>query len=219
MTAIRPLAAPLSRPIRLTVLISGGGTTMVNLWDALARGELCAQIPLVIASRPDCAGIQKARDRGLSCEVVARKSFPDVAAFSHAVFQHCRAAAADLVICAGFLALLKIPKDFQHRVMNIHPALIPAFCGHTFHGRRVHEAVLERGCKITGCTVHFVDDEYDHGPIIVQRAVPVLDGDTPDALAARVFEEECIAYPEAIRRFASGRMIIVGSTVKEENPA
>jgi formyltetrahydrofolate-dependent phosphoribosylglycinamide formyltransferase len=213
MTAIRPLAEPLRRPIRLVVLISGGGTTLVNLWDTIRRGELSAEIPLVIASRADCGGIEKARLHGVPCEVFTRKSFPSTEAFSAPIFQRCREVRTDLVICGGFLSLLKIPHDFRYRVMNIHPALIPAFCGHGFHGHAVHEAVLQRGCKVSGCTVHFLDDEYDHGPIIVQRTVPVLDGDTPDTLAARVFQEECAAYPEAIRLFASGRMEINGSNV------
>jgi phosphoribosylglycinamide formyltransferase 1 len=217
MTAFRPLAEPLQRPIRLVVLISGGGTTLVNLVDTIRRGELSAEIPLVIASRAHCGGIEKARLLGVTCEVITRKSYSSTDAFSEAIFQRCRDVAADLVICGGFLALLRIPIDFQHRVMNIHPALIPAFCGHGFHGQAVHEAVLRRGCKVSGCTVHFVDDEYDHGPIIVQRTVPVLDGDTPDTLAARVFQEECAAYPEAIRMFASGRMVISGATVGHES--
>ena len=118
------------------------------------------------------------------------------------------------MICGGFLALLKIPADFSGRVINIHPSLIPAFCGHGFHGSRVHEAALARGAKVSGCTVHFVDDEYDHGPIIIQHVVPVLDEDTPTELAARVFTAECEALPEAIRLFASGRLEIDGSRVR-----
>jgi phosphoribosylglycinamide formyltransferase-1 len=112
----------------------------------------------------------------------------------------------ELVVMGGFLKHLLIPTDFSGRVMNIHPSLIPAFCGQGFFGRRVHEAVLEYGARISGCTVHFVDDEYDHGPIIMQRAVPVLDDDSPASLAARVFAHECEAYPEAIQLFAEGRI-------------
>ena len=115
---------------------------------------------------------------------------------------------------AGFLARLEIPADFAQRVINIHPALIPAFCGHGMHGRHVHAAVLERGCAVSGCTVHFCDNEYDHGPIILQQCVPVADDDTPETLAARVFEAECTAYPEAIRRFATGRLRIEGRRVR-----
>jgi folate-dependent phosphoribosylglycinamide formyltransferase PurN len=115
---------------------------------------------------------------------------------------------------AGFLQLLQVPDDFQNRVMNIHPALISAFCGKGYYGHHVHEAALAYGVKVSGCTVHFADNVYDHGPIILQRTVPVLDGDTPDALAARVFEEERIAYPEAIRLFAEGRLRVEGRVVR-----
>lgn len=217
MTEIRPQTEPLTRPIRLVVLISGGGTTLVNLWDTIQRGELSAEISLVIASRPNCGGIGKAQDRGIKCQVISRKEFSSTETFSESIFRHCREVAADLVICGGFLALLRIPQDFQYRVINIHPSLIPAFCGSGFHGHHVHEAVLKRGCKISGCTVHFVDDEYDHGPIILQRPVPVLSHDTPESLADRVFQEECVAYPEAIRRFASAELRIHGAVVSSNS--
>jgi formyltetrahydrofolate-dependent phosphoribosylglycinamide formyltransferase len=214
MTVIRPFPKPLDRPVRLVVLISGGGTTLVNLCDHISTGQLSAEIPLVIASRSNCGGIEKASARGVPCEVISRKSFDSTPQFSEAIFKRCRNVGADLVICGGFLALLKIPADFANRVLNIHPSLIPAFCGHGYHGHAVHEAVLKRGCKFSGCTVHLVDDEYDHGPIVLQRVVPVKDDDTPDSLAARVFAEECLAYPEAIRHMVSGRFEIVGSTTR-----
>lgn len=198
----------LDRPIRLGVLISGGGTTLVNFLKKIKAGELNAEIAVVIASREGVAGIERAREAGLPCEVIARKTFDSVENFSSAIFDRCRAAQVDLVTLAGFLSLIRIPPDFERRVLNIHPALIPAFCGQGFHGHHVHEAVLARGVKLSGCTVHFADNEYDHGPIIVQRAVPVLEGDTPDTLAARVFEAECDAYPEAIRLFAEGRLSV-----------
>ncbi|MFM9962084.1 MAG: phosphoribosylglycinamide formyltransferase [Planctomycetaceae bacterium] len=196
----------LDRPIRLGVLISGGGTTLVNFLKKIQAGELNAEIAVVIASREGIAGIERAREAGLPCEVIARKRFDSVERFSEAIFDRCRAAQVDLVTLAGFLSLIRIPSDFERRVLNIHPALIPAFCGQGFHGHHVHEAALARGVKLSGCTVHFADNEYDHGPILVQRAVPVLVDDTPDTLAARVFEAECEAYPEAIRMFAEGRL-------------
>lgn len=198
-------------PIRLGVLISGGGTTLVNFLEKRKAGELDAEIPLVIASRPDCQGVDRTRAAGLRCEVVSRKDYDTVESFSDRVFELCREANVDLVTLAGFLYLVRIPVDFRHRVMNIHPSLIPAFCGQGFYGHHVHEAVLKRGAKISGCTVHFADNEYDHGPIIVQQAVPVLDDDTPDSLAARVFQAECDAYPAAIRRFATGRLKVTGN--------
>lgn len=198
-------------PVRLGVLISGGGTTMLNFLEKIAAGELPAEIGLVIASRADCRGVERAREAGLRCEIVSRKDYDSVEPFSDRIFELCREANIDLVTFAGFLSLVHIPGDYTHRVMNIHPSLIPAFCGKGFYGHHVHEAVLERGAKVSGCTVHFADNEYDHGPIIVQEAVPVQDDDTPDSLAARVFEAECHAYPEAIRRFATGRLTVEGS--------
>lgn len=214
MAALRPLPAPLNRTIRLAVLISGGGTTMTNLMSKIRDCLLDAEIVTVIASRPDCAGVPRATDLGLDCAVIQRKNFASVEQFSDEIFETCDRADVDLVICAGFLALIKIPARYAGRVINIHPSLIPAFCGKGFHGHHVHEAVLKRGAKFSGCTVHFVDDEYDHGPIILQKVVPVLDDDTPDSLAARVFELECEALPEAIRAFASGRLEIDGSRVR-----
>jgi phosphoribosylglycinamide formyltransferase-1 len=168
----------------------------------------------VIASRSDCRGIERAREAGLRCEVVERRPFASVAEFSNAVFALCREARVDLVALAGFLSLIEIPPDFEYRVMNVHPALIPAFCGAGFYGHKVHEAVLARGAKVSGCTVHFADNHYDHGPIIAQTAVDVLDDDTPDSLAARVFAAECQTYPAAINLFAQGRLEIVGNRVR-----
>jgi phosphoribosylglycinamide formyltransferase 1 len=145
---------------------------------------------------------------------VPRRGAASAGDFSQAVFDGLRAAEVDLVVLGGFLARLEIPADFAHRVMNIHPALIPAFCGAGMHGKHVHAAVLARGCTVSGCTVHFCDNEYDHGPIILQRCVPVEFDDTPESLAARVFEEECKAYPEAIRLYAAGRLRIEGTRVR-----
>lgn len=186
----------------------------MNLARQIEAGALAAEIPIVIASRGDCGGIAKSEAAGLPCAVIRRKDFSSLEEFSESVFARCREARADLIICAGYLALLKIPADYQQRVLNIHPSLIPAFCGQGYHGEKVHAAALERGVKVSGCTVHFVDDEYDHGPIVVQRTVPVLDDDTPATLAARVFAEECQAYPEAIRLFAAGRLEIADHRVR-----
>lgn len=211
---IRPVPFPFTRPIRLGVLISGGGTTLANFVEKIAAGDLPAEIALVIASRADCGGVARARKAGLNCEIVDRKAFASVAEFSQSVFSLCREARVDLVTLAGFLSLIEIPADFEFRVMNIHPALIPAFCGAGFYGHKVHEAVLARGVKVSGCTIHFADNHYDHGPIITQAAVDVRDNDTPDTLAARVFEAECRAYPEAIRLYAQGQLEIEGGCVR-----
>jgi phosphoribosylglycinamide formyltransferase-1 len=215
---VRPVPVPFTRPIRLGVLISGGGTTLANFLERIAAGELSAEIPLVVASRADCGGIARARKAGLRCEIVERKALASVAEFSQAVFALCREARVDLVTLAGFLSLIEIPADFEYRVMNIHPALIPAFCGAGFYGHKVHDAVLARGAKVSGCTIHFADNHYDHGPIIVQSVVDVLDDDTADTLAARVFAAECRAYPEAIRLYAQGRLEIIGNRVFIRDP-
>ena len=187
-------------PVRLAVLISGGGSTLMNLLDTIDAGQLEASVELVLASRP-CDGVARSLARGHACEVVSPKKFPSVAAFSEAIFSRCRAARVDLVVLGGFLSRIEVPSDFEGRVMNIHPALIPAFCGQGMYGHHVHEAVLARGCKVSGCTVHLVDNEYDHGPILVQKVVPVLEDDDADTLAKRVFAAECEAYPEAIRLY------------------
>jgi len=193
-----------SAALRVGVLISGSGTTLVNFLKEREAGRLAIEIPVVIADR-ECGGISRCVQAGLTCEVLPRRTFENTAAFSRAVFDRMRAARVELVTLAGFLARIDVPDDFHQRVMNIHPSLIPAFSGKGMYGHFVHEAVIARGCKVSGCTVHFADSEYDHGPIISQKCVPVTEGDTPETLAARVFDAECAAYPEAIRSFAAAR--------------
>jgi formyltetrahydrofolate-dependent phosphoribosylglycinamide formyltransferase len=201
-------------PIRLGVLLSGGGTTLQNFLDRIGAGRLRAEVVVVGSSRADALGLERARQAGVPTVVVERKACASRAEFSARLFDACRAARAELVCLAGFLQLIEVPDDFLGRVMNVHPALIPAFCGKGYYGHHVHEAVLEYGAKVSGCTVHFADNEYDHGPIILQRAVEVRDDDTAEALAARVFAQECEAYPEAVRLFAEGRLRIEGRTVR-----
>jgi phosphoribosylglycinamide formyltransferase-1 len=200
-------------PIRLAVLLSGNGTTLQNLLDRIADGRLRAQVVLVLANHAEAYGLARAADAGIPTAVVDRKDCASREEFSQRLFEHLRRSGADLVCLAGFLQLLIIPDDFLGRVMNIHPALIPSFCGKGYYGHHVHAAALEYGVKVSGCTVHFADNMYDHGPIILQRTVPVLDEDTPETLAARVFEQECEAYPEAIQLFADGRLRISGRRV------
>jgi formyltetrahydrofolate-dependent phosphoribosylglycinamide formyltransferase len=204
----------MDHPIRLAVLLSGGGTTLQNLLDRIADGRLAARVAAVVCSRADALGLVRAQKAGVPTSVVERRACPDRAAFSRAVFDFCRLHRADLVCMGGFLQLVEIPADFTNRVMNIHPALIPAFSGKGYHGPAVHRAALEAGVKVSGCTVHFADNEYDHGPIISQRVVAVLDDDTPESLAARVFAQECEAYPEAIAHFAAGRLHVQGRRVR-----
>jgi phosphoribosylglycinamide formyltransferase-1 len=195
------------------VLISGGGTTLRNLIEKIAAGKLDARIELVVSSNPEAAGLEFARAADIPTDVIERRGYDSVEAFSEALFAACRRAAPDLVAMGGFLKLVVVPADFESRIVNIHPALIPAFCGHGFYGRRVHEAVLEHGARVSGCTVHFVDNRYDHGPILLQRVVPVLDDDTPETLDARVFAAECESYPEALRLIGEGRVQIGGRRV------
>jgi phosphoribosylglycinamide formyltransferase 1 len=205
---------PSKTPFRIAVLISGGGTTLKNLIERVGSGRLAVEVALVVSSGAAAKGLHYAAEAGIPSAVVEPRAFPSQDDFSRTVFDRCRAAGVQLVAMGGFLKRLTIPADFAGRVTNIHPALIPAFCGKGFYGHRVHEAVLEYGVKLSGCTVHFADNEYDHGPVILQRAVPVLDDDTPDSLAARVFEAECEAYPEAIGLIAEGRVEIVGRRVR-----
>jgi phosphoribosylglycinamide formyltransferase-1 len=201
-------------PINLAVLVSGAGTTLQNLIDLINAGNLNARIGIVIGSSPNLLGLQRASDAKLMNFVFNRKDFPTVADFSRQVFKLCDDAGVDLVVLAGWLCLLEMPEKYAGKVMNIHPALLPSFGGKGMFGRKVHEAVLDHGCKVSGCTVHFVDAHYDNGPIIVQRVCPVLDDDTPATLADRVFEEEKIAYPQAIDLFAQGRLQIDGRRVR-----
>jgi len=203
-----------STPLPIVVLISGGGTTLRNLIERIDRDRLPIDIRLVISSKADARGLQIAEEADIPTAVVRRSAYPDIDSFSRDIFDRCRLVGAELVVMGGFLKRVVIPDDFTNRVINIHPALIPAFCGHRMYGRRVHEAVLEYGAKLSGCTVHFADNEYDHGPVVLQRAVPVLDDDTSESLAARVFEAECHAYPEALRLIAEGRVSVEGRRVR-----
>lgn len=200
-------------PIKLAVLLSGSGTTLQNLVDEIAAGRLDAQIVAVIGSRDGLMGVDRARAANLSTHIVNPKACESPAAFSEQVFSICRDAKADLVVMAGWLCLLNFPNDFSGRVMNIHPALLPSFGGKGMFGQRVHQAVLDHGCKVSGCTVHFVDATYDTGPIVIQRTCEVRDDDDAHALAARVFEEEKRAYPEAIRLFQRGALRVSGRRV------
>jgi formyltetrahydrofolate-dependent phosphoribosylglycinamide formyltransferase len=201
-------------PINLAVLLSGSGTTLQNLIDHIAAKKLDARIKLVIGSRDGLLGIQRAMQAGIPSHIVDRKRSADVASFSQRVFELIDEAQVDLVCLAGWLCLLDLPGRYDAKMMNIHPALLPSFGGKGMYGAKVHQAVLDHGCKVSGCTVHFVDASYDSGPIILQRTCPVLEDDTPQTLARRVFEEEKIAYPAAIRLFADGKLRIEGQRVR-----
>ncbi len=202
------------KPIRLGVLISGGGRTVLNILEHIKAGKLNAQIAVVISSRSTVAGVERAKNAGLDVKIIRKKDYPDLDRFSTRIEKELVAAKVDLVIQGGWLCLWKIPKRYENKVMNIHPALLPSFGGTGMWGHHVHQAVLDAGCKVSGCTVHFCTNEYDKGPIIVQRACPVENDDTPDTLAARVFEQECIAYPRAIKLFEEGKITVQDNKVK-----
>src|SRR5262245_14137603 len=162
---------PMSFPI--AVLISGSGSTLQNIIDRIAGGTLPVRIVQVISSKPDVKGVERAQAAGLPVAIIERKRFVSVEAFSEANFALCRKAGAQLVVLGGYLQLLRIPDDYRQRVINIHPALLPAFGGKGMYGNHVHEAVIKQGAIVSGCTVHYVDDQYDHGPNIAQRKVEV----------------------------------------------
>lgn len=204
----------MSKTINLAVLLSGSGRTLQNFIDRIRDGSLNAKIHIVISSEPDAYGIERAKEHNIPTAIVRFDDFKDVNSFSEAITKEIEKYPIDLITLAGFIRFYRIPDKYLGRVMNIHPGLIPAFCGKGYYGERVHKAVLEYGAKVSGCTVHFADNFYDRGPIIIQRVVPVFDNDTVETLAERVFAEECIAYPEAIRLFADGRLKIEGRKVK-----
>ena len=198
------------KPLKLAVLISGGGRTLVNLQEHIQTGTLDARVDIVVSSHPSCLGIERTGKLGLPTVVVEPGSFSGDA-FHERITEAVED--VDLVCMAGFLWFWRIPERFRGRVINIHPALLPDFGGKGMYGHHVHEAVLAAKRRESGCTVHFCDNEYDHGPIILQHRVPVLPDDTAETLADRVFAQECVAYPEAIRLFAEGRVRLCGQDV------
>lgn len=208
--------------LKLAVLISGSGRTLKNFIDLAAEGELPIDIKLVVSSSAKAGGLEHAAAADIPTLVVKRSDFPAGGAgdkpYGDAIFAACREAGVDYVAMAGFLKLAPVPDDFSGRVVNIHPALIPAFCGAGMYGHHVHQAAIDAGVKITGCTVHFVDNQYDHGPIIWQQPVPVFGDDTADTLAARVFEAEKEGFPHVLKLLAAGRVHLENGRVKIGKP-
>ncbi len=206
------MAAESADKLRIGVLLSGGGRTLLNICDEIDAGRLAAEVAVVIASR-ECAGIERGRARGLTVHLVPYKQMPDLDTYSARIVKLLDDAGVGLVILAGLLSMWRIPPQYEWRVMNIHPALLPKHGGHGMWGRHVHEAVLAAGEAETGCSVHFVTNEYDAGPVILQRTVPVKSGDDADTLADRVFAQETLAYPQAIALFAAGKLSVVDGQV------
>ena len=199
------------------VLVSGGGTNLQALIDAEARGELgCGKISLVIASKPDVYALERAKNNGIEAIVLARKEYSDIAAYSKALADTLEQKGTDLVVLAGFLTIIdeQVYERFPNKILNVHPALIPSFCGKGYYGLRVHEAALEKGVKVSGATVHIVTPECDAGPIVLQKAVAVREDDTPETLQRRIMEEAgWKILPEAVKLFCEGRIRVENNKV------
>jgi phosphoribosylglycinamide formyltransferase-1 len=195
-------------PLRIAVLLSGNGTSLENLFEHIDSGDIPAEVVLVISSKADAFGLERARRRGIAAVAIPRKEHPEIDALNDALHLELAHHDIELVALLGFLSLFQLRGKYEGRAINVHPALIPAFSGQGCYGKRVYDAVLEMGVKLTGATVHFTDDEYDHGPIILQEAVPVLEDDDYESLSARVTAAERRLVPEAIRLFAEDRIRI-----------
>ncbi len=195
---------------RIAVLVSGGGTNLQALIDAQKAGELGnGEITLVLSSKPDVYALERAKQNGIPAKVVARKEYADIQAYSKALVEALQEAKTDLVVLAGFLTIFdeQLYQAYTNRILNVHPALIPSFCGKGFYGLHVHEAALEKGVKVSGATVHIVTPECDAGPIVLQKAVEVKEGDTPELLQKRIMEEaEWKILPAAVKLFCEDRI-------------
>ena len=202
---------------RIAVLVSGGGTNLQALIDAEKTGMFGeSRISLVVASKPAVYALERAANHGIASRVLARKDYADIASYSRALADLLTEERIDLVVLAGFLTIIdeQVYAAFPNRIINVHPALIPSFCGKGFYGLHVHEAALEKGVKVSGATVHIVTPECDAGPIILQKAVAVEEGDTPETLQKRIMEEaEWVILPEAVRLFCEDRLCVKDNKV------
>lgn len=202
---------------KIAVLVSGGGTNLQALIDAEKRGELGnGKITLVIASKPDVYALERAKNNQIETRVLARKEYGSIKDYSKALADALVAAGADLVVLAGFLTIFdeQVYEKFPNRILNVHPALIPSFCGKGFYGLHVHEAALEKGVRVSGATVHIVTPECDAGPIVLQKAVEVKQDDTPETLQKRIMEEaEWTILPRAVKLFCEGRITVENNKV------
>ena len=203
---------------RIAVLVSGGGTNLQALIDAQGRGELGGgQICAVVASKPGVYALERAAQASIPSYVVARKDYPSSQAMTVALVNKLRELNIDLVVLAGFMVILtqEMVQAFPNAILNVHPALIPSFCGEGCYGLHVHEKALAYGVKVTGATVHFVSEECDGGPIVLQKAVYIQVGDTPEVLQRRVMEQaEWVILPQAVSLFCQGRLRVEGRTVR-----
>jgi len=198
--------------LRIAVLLSGNGTTLENLLEERAQGRLDVDVTAVISSKAEAPGLERARRHGIAAHAIARRAYDCERTFNDAIHRVLAEDPPGLIVLAGFLSRIEL-RGYNGRTMNTHPSLIPAFCGKGFYGERVHRAVLEYGAKVTGATIHYCDEQYDTGPIILQRAVDVLEDDTPASLGARVAAVERELYPRAIQLHARGLLRIEGRRV------
>jgi len=198
--------------LKLGVFASGRGSNFAALLKAIDEGRLDAAIHLLISNNAEAKALDLAKERGIPIQVINKRDFPDRPAFLKAMQDALRFRSVGFICLAGYMKKIPIEiiQDYKHRILNVHPALLPSFGGKGMFGHHVHEAVLKNGCKVSGVTVHLVDEEYDRGPIVAQRCVPVEEGDTPDTLAARVLKVEHVLFPEAIQLFAQGRVAVEG---------
>ena len=203
--------------VNIAVLVSGGGTNLQALIDAEKRGELGdGKISLVVASKAGVYSLERAKANGIASKVLARKEYDDISSYSKALVDVLTEAKIDLVVLAGFLTIIdeQVYQAYPNKILNVHPALIPSFCGKGFYGLHVHEAALEKGVKVSGATVHIVTPECDAGPIVLQKAVEVKEGDTPEMLQKRIMEEaEWKILPKAVRLFCDGKLKVENNKV------
>lgn len=202
--------------IRIGAMVSGGGTNLQAVLDAIDAGKIDGQVVTVVSSKEGAYAMERAAKHNIHLLLLAKKTYPN-GGFEKALIDHFKSMNMDLIILAGYMTILgeEFIKAFENKIMNIHPALIPSFCGDGFYGLRVHKAALEKGVKVTGATVHFVSPITDAGPIILQKAVEVLDDDTPEVLQKRVMEQaEWVIYPEAISLYAQGKLQVHGDKVR-----
>lgn len=206
-----------NQPINIAIMVSGHGrgSNMQAIIDACGEGRITGRVAVVIGVKDDAPAMERARSQGIATAEIRPKAFDSDEAYGAAILDVLTEHQVDLICLAGYMRILpaSICSTYKHRVMNIHPALIPLFCGKGMYGEHVHQAAVDYGVKVSGCTVHFVDEQYDTGPIILQRTVPVEEGDTAETLAARVLVQEHIAYPQAVQLFAQGRLKVEGRVV------
>jgi phosphoribosylglycinamide formyltransferase-1 len=202
--------------LNIGILVSGGGTNLQAVIDRITDGTLKeCRIATVISSKPGAYALERARINNIPSTCISRKQFSSIDEYDEALIKHLDSYNIELVLLAGFLSILEeqFIVHYNNRIINVHPSLIPSFCGKGFYGHHVHEAAIAYGVKVSGCTIHFANEEYDAGPIVIQQCVPVRQDDTPDTLAARILPEEHRAYLQAIQWFAEGRLSVVGRKV------